>query len=97
MKFYYWSLALKVRAPPFLHKRWEDNKMQLKCFVFLQIFLCRRRVFVTYKSRQRLARAPRNTISVQLRESDASAMCGAVLITGAAATDELLGWAQETE
>jgi hypothetical protein len=58
---------------------------------------------VTYKSRQRIARAPRDTVSVPLisnsptRESGASALCGAVLMTGAAATDELLSRAQETE
>jgi hypothetical protein len=72
-------------------------------FFLLQIFLCRRRAFVSYKSLQRMARAPCDTVSVPLisnfptKESGATAVCGAVVITGAAATDELLSRAQETE
>ena len=71
--------------------------MQFKFMDFLQIFLCRNRAFLTYKIRQRIARAPCDTVSVLLisncptRESGTSAVCGAVLMTGAAATGEVLG------
>jgi hypothetical protein len=91
-------ISTEIKRTTFFAQRWggQQNAIQIYRF-FLQIFLCRKRAFVTYKSHQRIARAPCDTVPVPLisnsptRESSASAVCGADLMTGASATDEALG------
>ena len=49
IKFYYWSLALKVNAPHFLHKGGEDNKMQFRFIDFFTNFLMKKACFRNYR------------------------------------------------